>query len=274
MSLVKRQIRLCVALSGFAVALAGSLLRCELALGEAPDPAVAARTVIFVARRDWHIDIGFAATDLGAPLDALIGQFPGVRYVFFGFGDRHYLLAKSQNVPAMLGALWPGPGLMLITGLTAHPAQAFGADQVIELRVSATQAQEVQAFIARTMGRGDSSVGADPPPNSGGVTPGIPPGVAPYATGPYEGSLYFSATERYSAFHTCNTWAAEALQAGGLPVRSTAVLFAGQLWRQVRKVAAATSAAPASRPVGIHLHGPLGAGPLAVGPVGIPAPAH
>jgi hypothetical protein len=263
MSLDKRQIRLCVALSGFAVALAGSLLRCELALGEAPDPAVAARTVIFVARRDWHIDIGFAATDLGAPLDALIGQFPGVRYVFFGFGDRHYLLAKSQNVPAMLGALWPGPGLMLITGLTAHPAQAFGADQVIELRVSATQAQGVQAFIARTMGRGDSSVGAgaDPPPNSAGVapsaTPGIAPGVTPYATGPYEGSLYFSATERYSAFHTCNTWAAEALRAGGIPVRSTAVLFAGQLWRQVRKVAAAAASdAPAS------------------GSVGIPAPAH
>jgi hypothetical protein len=164
--------------------------------------------------------------------------------VFFGFGDRHYLLAKSQNVPAMLGALWPGPGLMLITGLIAPPSQAFGADQVIELRVSATQAQGVQAFIARTMGRGDSSFGADPPPQFAGVTPG----VTPYAKGPYEGSLYFSATARYSAFHTCNTWAAEALQAGGLPVRSSAVLFAGQLWREVRKVAAAkaTNEAPAA----------------------------
>jgi hypothetical protein len=265
--LVKRQIRVCAVLSGVAVALAGSVFRSEVALGEAPDPAVAARTtVIFVARRDWHIDIGFAAADLGAPLDALIGQFPGVRYVFFGFGDRHYLLAKRQNVPAMLGALWPGPGLMLITGLIADPAQAFGADLVIELRVSATQAQGVQAFIARTMGRGDSPVGGDPPPNSAGVTPG----VTSYAMGPYEGSLYFSAMPRYSAFHTCNTWAAEALQAGGLPVRSTTVLFAGQLWRQVRKVAAAkASDVTASRRVGIH---PVG--PVAVGPVGIPARAN
>jgi hypothetical protein len=26
-------------------------------------------TVIFVARRDWHIDIGFAAADLGAAVE-------------------------------------------------------------------------------------------------------------------------------------------------------------------------------------------------------------
>ncbi len=238
--LARRQFRVCTVLIGVAVVLAGTVLRSECARGETTDAPIAARTtVIFVARRDWHIDIGFAAVDLGAPLDALVGQLPGVRYVFFGFGDRHYLMAKHQNVPAMLGALWPGPGLMLITGLVANPSQAFGADQVIELRLSAAQAQRVQAFIARTLGRGESPVGGDPPANS--------TGVAPYATGPYEGSLYFTAVPRYSAFHTCNTWAAEALQAGGLPVRSAAVLFAGQLWGQVRR-----AADPVGNPVPAH----------------------
>lgn len=234
--LVKRQIRVCAALTGVAVALAGSVVGSEAAFGATADAPVAARTTaIFVARRDWHIDIGFAAADLGAPLDALIAQFPGVRYVFFGFGDRHYLMAKSQNVPAMLGALWPGPGLMLITGLIADPTQAFGADQVIELQVSATQAHAIEAFIARTMGRS----------------------VTPYATGPYEGSLYFTAIPRYSAFHTCNSWAAETLQSGGLAVRSTGVLFAGQLWGQVRQVAAAqaSNAPRALPPAGIHPEG-------------------
>ena len=52
--------------------------------------------------------------------------------------------------------------------------------------------------------------------------------------GPYEGSAYLRASERYSALHTCNTWAAELLQASGLPVHSHGVLFAGQLWRQVQ----------------------------------------
>jgi hypothetical protein len=57
--------------------------------------------------------IGIAAADLGAPLEALTAQFPGVKYLFFGFGDRHFLMAKHQNLPALLGALWPGPGMML-----------------------------------------------------------------------------------------------------------------------------------------------------------------
>jgi hypothetical protein len=252
--LVKRRFRLCAALTAVAVAYAGSAWRSDAAFGEPADAAIEAQTtVIFVARRDWHIDIGFAAPDLKAPLDALIGQFPGVRYVFFGFGDRHYLMAKSQNVPAMLAAVWPGPGLVLITGLIADPTQAFGADQVIELRASASQALRVQAFIARTMERGDAPVSGDPPANSTAVTP--------YARGPYEGSLYFTAIPRYSALHTCNTWAAEALQAGGLPVRSAAVVFAGQLWGQVRKVAAAREAAQSLRPGGMD-------------PVGIPAPTN
>lgn len=59
--------------------------------------------MIFVARRRWHVDVGFAAADLGAPLDALAAQFPGVKYLFFGFGDRRYLMAKHQALPAMLG---------------------------------------------------------------------------------------------------------------------------------------------------------------------------
>ncbi len=228
--LVKRHFRVLAALIGIAVVLAGMVWRSGFALGGTSDAVLAARTtVIYVARRDWHIDIGFAAVDLGAPLDALVGKLPGVRYVFFGFGDRHYLMAKTHNVPVMLGALWPGSALMLITGLIATPSQAFGADQVIELRVSGAQAQRVQAFIARTMGRSNSPVGADPT--------AVASAIEPYAAGPYEGSLYFTAVPRYSALHTCNTWAAEALQAGGLPVRSAAVVFAGQLWGQVRKAA-------------------------------------
>jgi hypothetical protein len=129
---------------------------------------------------------------------------------------------------------------VLITGLTADPTEAFGTEQVIELRVSAAQARAVQAFIARTMGA-----------------------LTPYTTGPYQGSLYFAALPRYSALHTCNTWAAEALQAGELPVRSAAVVFAGQLWGQVRKVAAAKprNAPHSSSPVGLR-------------PGGVPAPTN
>jgi hypothetical protein len=170
--------------------------------------------VIYVARRSWHIDIGFAAADLQPPLDAVAAQFPGVRYLFFGFGDRHYLLAKDRNAPVLLAALWPGRGMILATALASSPQNAFGAAHVIALSVTQKQARDTQAFVSHSLENG----------------------VTPYATGPYEGSVFFAATPRYSAFHTCNTWAAESLRAAALPIHSAGVIFAGQLWSQVRRL--------------------------------------
>jgi hypothetical protein len=163
--------------------------------------------------------VGFATPDLG-PLAFAGAEFSGSKYVFFGFGDRHYLLAKRRDAPVLSGALWPGPGLILLTALQGTPAAAFGASQVIEIELSGTQIRALQSFILGSIA--DSASGAP----------------APYDKGPYQGSLYYTASARYSAFHTCNTWAAEVLRKGDVPVRSRGVIFASQLWSQVRKLAA------------------------------------
>ena len=190
-----------------------------LAIAQSPPSTSAAAdaspdsAVVYVARRGWHIDIGFAAADLKRPLEALTAEFPRARFLFFGFGDRRYLEGKDRRAPVLLAALWPGRGLILATALAAQPTSAFGATKVIALKLTPSQAGEVQAFIWRSLDE----------PRS-------------YATGPYEGSLYFSATPKYSALHTCNTWAAEALAAGGLPIRGAGTVFASQLWRQVQRV--------------------------------------
>lgn len=200
----------------------------------APPPRALAQTLdseettILVARRGWHIDIGFAVADLGAPLNSLAALFPGANYLFFGFGDRHYLLAHSHNLPVLLGALWPGPGMILGTGLEATPAEAFGDAWVIELKVSSAMVRSAQAFIWNSLDKGGEAATDRP--------------ITAYARGPYEGSLYFNSLARYSAFHTCNTWAAEVLKAGGLPVRSKRVWLAGQLWSQTQKLAHRRSA--------------------------------
>jgi hypothetical protein len=170
--------------------------------------------VIYVVRRGWHMDVGFAAGDLQPPLNDVVGQFPGVRYLFFSFGDQRYLLAKNRNAPVLLAALWPGRGMILATAVASSPQDAFGAAHVVALSVTQKQARDTQAFVWHSLENG----------------------VTPYATGPYEGSLYFAATPRYSAFHTCNTWAAESLRAAALPIHSAGVIFAGQLWSQVRRL--------------------------------------
>jgi hypothetical protein len=98
------------------------------------------------------------------------------------------------------------------------PEQAFGATGVIRLTLTASQAQRLQEFVWMTLAS----------------TNGVAPVLAP---GPYADSVYYAATIRYSGLHTCNTWTAEGLRSAGLPVRSFAVEFSGQVWRQVRRVA-------------------------------------
>jgi hypothetical protein len=134
--------------------------------------------------------------------------------LLFGFGDRRYLTARSRRLDALLAALRPGAALILLTGLTDTPQQAFGARAVRVLPLDAQQMRAVQAHIWRTLVH----------------THGLPVRVQ---SGPYGGSEYLAAQPRYSGLHTCNTWAAEALQAGGLSVRVRGVIFAWQLWRQL-----------------------------------------
>jgi Protein of unknown function (DUF2459) len=174
-------------------------------------------STIYVARRGWHIDIGMAAQDLLPPLQQAAALLPGSRYVFFGFADKHYLLAKNHHAPVLLAALFPGAGIVLTTGLTNSPAQAFGGGSVIALTVTAEQMQALQTFIWRSLRTQDEVLNV-------------------FRDGPYEGSVYFLATQKYSAFHTCNTWGAEALRSAGFRVHATGVLFAGQLWTQARRL--------------------------------------
>jgi hypothetical protein len=181
----------------------------------AHDDATGSPVTVYVARRKWHIDVGFAAADLDPSLRPVQAEFGAAKYLFFGFGDRHYLLTKGKTTPLLLRALWPGPALLLVTAIKDPPEFAFGPTQLLRLELSAAQAHAIQSFIRAS----------------------IPdPDLTPLAAGPYEDSAYYRASQSYSALYTCNTWAAEALRAGGERIRSTGVIFAGQLWHQVLRL--------------------------------------
>lgn len=169
-----------------------------------------------MVRRGWHVDIGFAAADLAPPLDQFRGEFPGARYLIFGFGDRRYLLRRGHDPAGALAALWPGPGLLLATGLAAPPEVAFGAAHVIRLPLRPSQARDAQTFVWQSLAPRDE--------------------LRSSAPGPYPGSLFFDAAEPYHALNTCNTWVARVLAAAGLPVRAAGVVFAGQVWHQARRL--------------------------------------
>jgi Protein of unknown function (DUF2459) len=174
---------------------------------------------VYVVRRSWHVDVGFAREALQPPLTRLADPFPGTRFLLVGFGDRHYLLAKHHGPSTLLAAVWPGPGMILTTALKGTPQQAFDEKGVIEIALTAQQLMSLQQFIWASV-----------------TNTGAPEDLGP---GPYPGSRYYASPLRYSGVHTCNTWAAEALEAGGLPVHASSVVLASQVWAQVERIARA-----------------------------------
>jgi hypothetical protein len=197
---------------------AGSELSIAVEPWIAAEPSIAAQpSIIYVARRGWHIDIGVATADLSPPLAQAAADLPGAHFVFFGFADKHYLLAKNHSGPVLLSALFPGAGILLTTGLTNSPAEAFGTMHVITLTVPQDRMLALQAFIWRSLRTQDDLLKV-------------------YREGPYQGSAYYLAAPKYSAFHTCNTWGAEGLRAAGLRVHTAGVVFAWQLWAQARRL--------------------------------------
>ena len=198
-------------------------LVCLVVLGacsapEAPPPADGGPAVatVYVADRGWHTDLGLAADDVRGPLAAVKQPFPGVRYLTFGFGERAFFTARSTNLLTMLRALLPSQAAILVTGLRAAPAEAFGREQVVPLPLTAAGLARLEAFLWSYLGK-DSS--------------GKPQVLAP---GPYPGSVFYAAGGTYDAAFTCNTWTAEGLRVAGLPISTDGVLFAGQVMSRVR----------------------------------------
>jgi hypothetical protein len=205
------------------------LVACTATPRQTPPPVplhhLEAPAAAYVVRRGWHIDIGFAIRDLEAPLAAAAAVFPGDQYLLFGFGDRYYLRNLDHRGRGVFGALWPGPGLVLATAVRASPEAVFGTENVRRIMLSPAQMDALQTYVWRTLVSHDGELPAPQP-------------------GPNPDSVFFDSVQHYSLLHTCNTWAAEALRSAGLPVSSSGVEFAGQLWEQVRRLPADSGVSP------------------------------
>lgn len=184
----------------------------------APGASPETTAVAYVVRRGWHSDIGFAVDAVHGPLAALAHDLSDSRYMVFGFGDRRYLQMSNKASGSVLAMLWPERGLILATGLKATPAEAFGAGNVVALRLSQQQIEDMADFVWKSLQQDPQGM------------------VRPYANGPYADSLYYSSTRIYAGVRTCNTWTAQALRAAGLPVQSVGVVFAVQVWTQALRL--------------------------------------
>ncbi len=177
-------------------------------------------TTITLVERGWHTDVCLDRNDIGDEFDALARDFPGARFLCFGFGERGYVLTHEHGLVATVSALFPSPAALLITVLRDGPALAFGSDSVIRIGVSGTGLAGLQAYLKNAVVAG-----------SGGRPVQL-------GAGPYPGSLYLAATGTYDAFYTCNSWTADAMRSAGLPI-SGAVITAGAVMRQAHRIGSA-----------------------------------
>lgn len=193
----------------------------------APQPiAQPAEAIVYVIGRDWHTDIGLPVNEIAGPLSMLEKDFPGVRFLTFGFGERQFLMNRETNVGAMLNALLPSKSAMLMTALGATPQAAFGRDNVVVLHVSRTTLERVEARIWQEL---ELSSAGQP---------------LVLGDGPYPGSVFYAARSTYSALYTCNTWSADIMRSAGLPMPAFGVLFAGQVMGMARWMGARHAADP------------------------------
>lgn len=197
------------------------LCACTPPIGPVDPPGPA---TVYVIDRGWHTDIALPLDEIGPPLSVLAQSFPNARFLSFGFGERRYFMAQHPGLGEGLRALLPSQSALLVTALDTTPQTEFGAEHVVALYVSLEGTSAIDATIWHELVKS---------PDSKPVA---------LASGPSPGSIFYAASGTYDAFDTCNTWTAEVLRIGGLPVSGSGVLFSGQIMDMARSIAARQAA--------------------------------
>jgi hypothetical protein len=146
------------------------------------------------------------------------GVGPGAQCLSFGWGERNYFMAPAPTVGDAMSALFPGPAVLLVTPLYRPPRDSRASAQVFEVGLSMAGLDRLSNYLWGAFEK------------SGDGSP------RRLMAGPGPGSVFYAATGTDSASYTCNTWTAEGLRAGGIPVTPAGVVFASQLTDQLRSL--------------------------------------
>ena len=181
--------------------------------------------IVFVTSNDWHTGIVIARTDLPYGAIPETADFPNAAYFEFAWGDADYYPARDPGLFAALGAALPGPALVHLSGLPAHPSIVFPTVEWVAVRVTGEGMARLIAYLNDSFAR----AGAARASASG---PGL-----------YGFSLFYPATGEFHLFNTCNSWTARGLAAAGLAIDPAGVQSAEDVMELVRPLRAVPEAA-------------------------------
>jgi uncharacterized protein (TIGR02117 family) len=174
------------------------------------DPAV------FVCASATHADLVVPIRDDGVDrtgaFAAVTGDVPDSAWLAFGWGDYGVYRDTPRWAdlrPGVAFAALAGLGPTTLHVLAVNPPRADGSCQRVGVDRAGRQA--LARFIRATV-EDDAA------------------GLPRLLDSPRAGEAFYAAHGRYSPFHTCNGWAAEALAAAGLPAARWAPFSFGVTW--------------------------------------------
>jgi uncharacterized protein (TIGR02117 family) len=191
------------------------LAGCQPASRPAGHELPRADVTAYVIGDGWHTDIALPVSAITGPLQAVTHDFPTAHYLRFGWGQRTWYMAGQHTTGDALRALFPAPAAMLVTPLDQAPLSTPAGSQAFAVGLTTAGARHVADYIWAALEQPIKGI----------------PGRFGFDRDP--GGIFYAANGTYSGTYTCNTWTADALRAGGIPVHSTGVVFAGQLTNQL-----------------------------------------
>jgi uncharacterized protein (TIGR02117 family) len=200
-------------LAGMAGALAlGGAARAQ----SSPDGAAACRT-LYLAGHARHTGIIVDRRDFDPVQNADSPEFLAKDWLELGWGDAAFYQADGEGILLGIKALFLSAGAVVhVHGFNGAPAANFPKSEVLELRLTADGYARLLAFLKSAFTR--DAAGR----------------VKRLGSGLYGLSFFYAGEGTYHAFHNCNTWAAEALAAGGFPIDTAGVIIVGQVMDRVR----------------------------------------
>jgi uncharacterized protein (TIGR02117 family) len=173
---------------------------------------------IYVLGHGWHTGIVVPRAHIPDHLWPAHRELPESKYVEVGWGDKAYYQAEKATIwVALQAALVPTPSVLHLVWFDLPVTQYFVASDIIEVRLSSQDFNNLCAFIGAAYKRDEH-----------GKTIHLGPGL-------YGNSAFYLATGSYHLFNTCNNWIAKALRAAGCPISPGQAMTAGNVLAQTRR---------------------------------------
>jgi uncharacterized protein (TIGR02117 family) len=171
---------------------------------------------VFVVNYGWHTGIAIRKAEIPHGLLPEAEELPGEN-LEIGWGDRDFYQTPDAGIGLGIKAAFVSGGSVVhVTAFDGAVRDYFRGAEIYELEVSAEGYRRLIQFVS------DSFLRLEGPEAS--------------RHGLYPNSRFYPARGKFHLFRNCNTWVAEALVAAGLPVNPSAVITAGNLFSQVKRL--------------------------------------